>query len=164
LYNNGPAKGGQNGGRYGCSTDFGEPGNGGSGANDIRVIGGSWDDSNGLLSSFIVTGGGCGGGEDSGNTGGYCGGISGGINSNDNTGSDGVFGKGAHTNRDGGDGGGWISWFTLDGSQTIPTSCTGNDANSGAGGSGYVYTNTSEVYNGYLVPKKDTDMLKYHWN
>jgi hypothetical protein len=153
--NNGPAKGGYNGGGYGCSASINEPGNGGGGASDVRLIGGSWDNSNGLLSRFIVAGGGGGGGEDSGDFGGYGGGISGGLSRYNQAGTGGVFGKGAHTNYEGGGGGGgWIGGSTRGGSQTIPTSCSTTDTSGGNGGSGYVYTNTSEVYNGYLVPTK----------
>jgi hypothetical protein len=150
----GVVKGGYNGGGYACAaTGDSEPGNGGGGASDVRLIGGSWDNSNGLLSRFIVAGGGGGGGEDSGDTGGYGGGISGGQGFS--AGSGGEFGKGAHTNREGGGGGGgWIGGNAHGGSQTIPTSCSTSWADGGCGGSGYVYTNTSEVYNGYLVPTK----------
>jgi hypothetical protein len=150
----GPAKGGYNGGGYACSCGSSDPANGGGGASDVRLTGGEWDNSNGLLSRFIVAGGGGGGGED-GDLGGYGGGVSGGLNPYNQAGTGGVFGKGAHTNYDGGGGGGgWIGGFTRGGSQTIPTSCDCTDTNGGTGGSGYVYTNTSEVYNGYLVPTK----------
>jgi hypothetical protein len=148
----GPAKGGFNGGGYACSNYNSDPAHGGGGASDVRLIGGSWDNSNGLLSRFIVAGGGGGGSED-GPSGGYGGGITGGQGTY--TGSGGEFGKGAHTTYEGGGGGGgWIGGNTRGGSQTIPTSCSGSEAEGGAGGSGYVYTNTSEVYNGYLVPTK----------
>jgi hypothetical protein len=148
------AKGGFNGGGYACSEGYSEPGNGGGGASDVRLIGGAWDNSNGLLSRFIVAGGGGGGGEDPGNLGGYGGGPTGG-STYGYAGAGGVFGKGAHTPNDGGGGGGgWIGGNTLGGSQTIPTSCSRSDTDGGNGGSGYVYTNTSEVYNGYLVHPK----------
>jgi hypothetical protein len=151
----GVAKGGYNGGGYTCSNYYNDPAHGGGGASDVRLIGGSWDNSNGLLSRFIVAGGGGGGGEDS-DLGGYGGGVSGGLNPYNQVGTGGVFGKGAHSVYEGGGGGGgWIGGNTNGGSQTIPTSCsTADETNGGAGGSGYVYTNTSEVYNGYLVPKK----------
>jgi hypothetical protein len=139
----GIATGGYNGGGYACVYSSTEPANGGGGATDVRLISGPWDDPSGLLSRIIVAGGGGGGGED-GELGGYGGGITGG-----------VFGKGAHTRcRGSGGGGGWIGGNTYSGSQTIPTSSYGCDTDSGSGGSGYVYTNTSEVYPGYLVDKK----------
>jgi hypothetical protein len=151
--NNTFAKGGYNGGGYACSCDISEPGNGGGGGSDVRLIGGEWDNSNGLLSRFIVAGGGGGGGEDSGETGGAGGGTSGGQGGT--SGSDGEFGKGAHTSNDGGGGGGgWIGGHTNGGSQTIPISCSGSDTSGGSGGSGYVYTSTSPLYSGYLVPSK----------
>jgi hypothetical protein len=152
--NVGRAEGGYNGGGSSCSSrNPNDPGNGGGGASDVRLTGGSWDNSNGLLSRFIVAGGGGGGGEDC-EPGGYGGGISGGQGSQ--VGSGGVFGKGAHTTRDGGGGGGgWIGGHAGGGSQLIPT-CDGSDVDGDAasGGSGYVYTKTSEVYNGYLVSTK----------
>jgi hypothetical protein len=151
----GVAKGGYNGGGYACSSRIGDPAHGGGGASDVRLIGGAWDYSNGLLSRFIVAGGGGGGGEESGDLGGYGGGLLGGLNIYKDIGSGGVFGKGAHTPNDGGGGGGgWIGGNTTSGSQTIPTTCSTADTSGGSGGSGYVYTNTSEVYNGYLVPTK----------
>jgi hypothetical protein len=147
------AKGGFNGGGYACSCSVGEPGNGGGGASDVRLIGGSWDNSNGLLSRFIVAGGGGGGGEDPDDLGGYGGGITGGQGYS--AGAGGEFGKGAHTSCEGGGGGGgWIGGNAHCGSQTIPTSCSTSWADGGCGGSGYIYTNTSQVYNGYLVPTK----------
>jgi hypothetical protein len=116
--NNTVAKGGFNGGGYGCSAHTsGEAGNGGGGASDVRLIGGAWDNSNGLLSRFIVAGGGGGGGEDRGDTGGFGGGTTGGLNRYSYTGSGGEFGKGAHTNYEGGGGGGgWIGGNTYGGS------------------------------------------------
>jgi hypothetical protein len=150
----GPAKGGYNGGGYACSTNSGDPAHGGGGASDVRLIGGAWDNPSGLLSRFIVAGGGGGGGEDC-DLGGYGGGVSGGPNPHNQVGTGGEFGKGAHTTYEGGGGGGgWIGGSVGGGSQTIPTSCSGSENNGGTGGSGYVYTNTSEVYNGYLVPTK----------
>jgi hypothetical protein len=150
----GVAKGGYNGGGYGCSYGSADPGNGGGGASDVRLIGGSWDNPNGLLSRFIVAGGGGGGGEDQ-DLGGYGGGVTGGANPYNSAASGGVFGKGAHTNWEGGGGGGgWIGGNTPGGSQTIPTSCSSSETGGGYGGNGYIYTNTSEVYNGYLVPPK----------
>ena len=149
--NSGPAEGGFNGGGTSYASSSNEPASGGGGASDIRLIGGSWDNENGLLSRFIVAGGGGGGGEDSGDTGGYGGGTSGKTISS--TGS--AFGKGAHTVCDGGGGGGgWVGGGTNGGSQTIPTSGTGCDTSGGSGGSGYVYTNTSTVKTGYLVSSK----------
>jgi hypothetical protein len=153
--NYGVASGGYNGGGASCTIYYDDPANGGGGASDVRLIGGAWDNPDGLLSRFIVAGGGGGGGEDS-DLGGYGGGITGGLNPHNQAGTGGTFGKGAHTTYEGGGGGGgWIGGNTLGGSQTIPTSCTGSsETNGGSGGSGYVYTNTSEIYNGYLVPPK----------
>jgi hypothetical protein len=142
------ATGGFNGGGSAYGSYYGEPANGGGGASDVRLISGPWDNPSGLLSRIIVAGG--GGGEDPGDVVGYGGGVTGGQGGS--SGSGGEFGKGAHTNYvGGGGGGGWIGGNTAGGSQTIPTSTQGYNAQGGSGGSGYVYTNTSSVYSGYLV-------------
>jgi hypothetical protein len=152
--NSGIVSGGFNGGGYNCGRGSGEPGNGGGGASDVRLIGGAWDNPNGLLSRIIVAGGGGGGGEDASETGGYGGGITGGLVSYNSNPTGGVFGKGAHSQYNGGGGGGgWIGGHAYSGSQTIPTSCV-CCSYGGNGGSGYVYTNKSELYQGYLVPSK----------
>jgi hypothetical protein len=152
--NSGIVSGGFNGGGYNCGRSTSEPGNGGGGASDVRLVGGAWDNPDGLLSRIIVAGGGGGGGEDTGETGGYGGGITGGLEKYNNVGSGGVFGKGAHSQYNGGGGGGgWIGGNAYSGSQTIPTSCV-CCSYGGNGGSGYVYTSTSERYQGYSVPSK----------
>ena len=148
----GIALGGFNGGGAAFGTSSSEPASGGGGASDVRLISGDWDNPQGLLSRIIVAGGGGGGGEDC-ELGGYGGGESGGQGGT--TGSGGVFGKGAHTSYDGGGGGGgWYGGNTNGGSQSLPTSGSGSDTSGGSGGSGYVYTSTSSVVSGYLVPAK----------
>lgn len=132
----------------------------GGGATDIRLVGGSWDNEQGLLSRIIVAGGaGAGSGR------GYAGSHGGGIVGNNGDGSDnywtpgatqtdggrgqigslsGSFGKGSRSSADmtnapnfGGGGG----WFGGAGS--------GISLSSGGGGSGYVLTKDSYKPVGY---------------
>ncbi|HBF7094544.1 TPA: hypothetical protein KOU56_003629 [Clostridioides difficile] len=132
----------------------------GGGATDIRLVGGSWDNEQGLLSRIIVAGGaGAGSGR------GYAGSHGGGIVGNNGAGSDnywtpgatqtdggrgqigslsGSFGKGSRSSADmtnapnfGGGGG----WFGGAGS--------GISLSSGGGGSGYVLTKDSYKPVGY---------------
>ncbi|MCU5873425.1 glycine rich domain-containing protein [Clostridioides difficile] len=132
----------------------------GGGATDIRLVGGSWDNEQGLLSRIIVAGGaGAGSGR------GYAGSHGGGIVGNNGAGSDnywtpgatqtdggrgqigslsGSFGKGSRSSADmtnapnfGGGGG----WFGGAGS--------GTSLSSGGGGSGYVLTKDSYKPVGY---------------
>lgn len=151
----GLAKGGWNGGGCAWATDLTEPANGGGGASDIRLIGGAWDDPQGLLSRIIVAGGGAGGGEDSGDNGGSGGGLVG-LGSNagtqDSSRGGAVFGKGSHTNCDGGGGGGgWFGGGSTNGSQTIPTfNNTGDTGSTQSGGSGYVLDSNTYKPTGYL--------------
>ncbi|HBG5739008.1 TPA: hypothetical protein KQJ47_002448 [Clostridioides difficile] len=126
--------------------------NGGS-AVDIRLIGGYWDDEQGLLSRIIVAGG---GGRNSfenkgGDGGGAIGGdalgkgateIKGGKGTN---GTDGSFGKGGSGVKDskyednGGGGGGWYG---------------GGSGPTAGGGSGYVLTENSYKPAGYIPTKE----------
>jgi hypothetical protein len=134
---------------------YNDTGSGGGGASDVRLIGGAWNNSNGLLSRFIVAGGGGGGGPGAGRDGGYGGGLTGGEGKSTAFVRGAVFGKGANTGgQSGGGGGGWIGGNTSYGSQTIPKSCFQFYGGGGDGGSGYVYTNTSEIYQDYKVPPK----------
>lgn len=161
------AEGGWNGGGCAWASTPAEPANGGGGATDIRLIGGNWDNSEGLLSRIIVAGGGGGGGEDSEETGGYGGGLVGGSNFGANqtgTSGGGAFGKGAHTPRDGGGGGGgWFGGGTLGGSQNRPTSNDSGDVNGGSGGSGYALNESSDKPEGYMPTSEhfltDTQLL-----
>lgn len=155
----GLARGGWNGGGCAWATGNNEPGHGGGGATDIRLINGDWDNPQGLLSRIIVAGGGAGGGEDPGDNGGAGGGLTGmSFNSTSYGGTQssgrngGVFGKGAHTPNDGGGGGGgWFGGGNNNGSQTIPTSNNTSDTgNSQSGGSGYVLDSSSYKPDGYL--------------
>ena len=146
----GIARGGWNGGGTTWGSSNIEPAGGGGGATDISAQGvagtSSWNTTNHLYSRIIVAGGGGGGGEDSGDEGGYGGGLTGGNGFNTgggqtSGGTGAVFGSGASAPNDGGaGGGGWYGGGCTNGSQTIPSSYTGNDNNGGAGGSGYVYT------------------------
>ena len=148
----GIAEGGWNGGGCSWASNASDPAGGGGGATDIRLVGGEWDNEEGLYSRIIVAGGGGGGGED-GEVGGYGGGeISGGTYSSSQSTSRGgaVFGKGAHTNYDGGGGGGgWFGGGTLGGSQNRPTANSTSDTNGASGGSGYVLTSNSYKPGGY---------------
>ncbi|HBF8525445.1 TPA: hypothetical protein KO042_003368, partial [Clostridioides difficile] len=126
--------------------------NGGS-AVDIRLIGGYWDDEQGLLSRIIVAGG--GGRNSFENKGGDGGGAIGGdalgkgateIKGGKGTsGTDGSFGKGGSGIKDskyedsGGGGGGWYG---------------GGSGPTAGGGSGYVLTENSYKPAGY-IPTKD---------
>ncbi|HFL2474615.1 TPA: glycine rich domain-containing protein [Clostridioides difficile] len=126
----------------------------GGGATDIRLVGGSWDNEQGLLSRIIVAGG--GGRNDFSNKGGDGGGVTG-----DSTklgeggtefkggkgasGTDGSFGKGGKGIREdryemhGGGGGGWYG---------------GGSGPTGGGGSGYVLTENSYKPTGYIPTKE----------
>ncbi|MCI9978037.1 hypothetical protein JY742_18070 [Clostridioides difficile] len=128
---------------------------GGGGATDIRLVGGSWNNEQGLLSRIIVAGGagrnnfekkgGDGGGETGGegiyaNSGATQ--ISGGKGT---SGTDGSFGKGgkfisAETGKNhGGGGGGWFG---------------GGSGVQGGGGSGYIFKNGSYTPVGYIPTKE----------
>ncbi|HBG1865419.1 TPA: hypothetical protein KPI30_003867 [Clostridioides difficile] len=133
----------------------------GGGATDIRLVGGAWDNEQGLLSRIIVAGG--GGGSYYPYTGGAGGGLAGGTgySANDRhrpggtqyqggigrvSTENGSFGKGCSAKDSTGEGGGG-GWFGGAGM---------NGAGAGGGGSGYVlikdsykptgYTPTSEYY------------------
>ncbi|ENY8678614.1 TPA: glycine-rich protein [Clostridioides difficile] len=126
----------------------------GGGATDIRLVGGAWDDEQGLLSRIIVAGG--GGGSYHPYTGGAGGGLEGGTgySSNDryrpggtqyqggigrvNT-ENGSFGKGCSVKDSTGEGGGG-GWFGGAGM---------NGVGAGGGGSGYVLTKDSYKPTGY---------------
>ena len=144
----GIAVGGWNGGGASWSENTSDPAGGGGGATDIRI------NSNSLYARVIVAGGGGGGGEDY-EVGGYGGGTTGGGNKagSQTAGSNGaVFGFGANTPYDGGaGGGGWYGGGTAGGSQTLPTGDSGSDADGGSGGSGFVYTSSSTLPEGYLL-------------
>ena len=146
---NGLAAGGFNGGGSSWATSYDEPASGGGGATDIRVEGDS------LYNRIIVAGGGGGGGADS-EAGGHGGGIKGTSSypgTQTGTSSGGAFGYGANTSRDGGaGGGGWYGGGTYGGSQTIPTSNSSYNTSGSSGGSGFVYTDSSNTpVSGYLV-------------
>lgn len=134
-----------NGGGCAWGSGSSEPANSGGGGSDFRI------NSDSLYARVIVAGGGGGGGEDSGDYGGYGGGISGGRSSGfstlataTGTGTGGAFGSGANTAYDGGGGGGgWYGGGTNGGTQSIPSSNSGSDTSGGAGGSGYVYTQST---------------------
>ncbi|HBG3258451.1 TPA: hypothetical protein KP562_002659 [Clostridioides difficile] len=141
-----------NGGGYSSSST-------GGGATDIRLVGGIWDNEQGLLSRIIVAGG--GGGTHDTCTGGHGGGLKGnlgtGFNSLTHHGGtqyeggksnfddgdlDGLFGKGAkpkNTSMYSGGGGGWFG-----GSCPYYTECASG------GGSGYVLTKDSYKPHGYI--------------
>ncbi|MCP8368341.1 glycine rich domain-containing protein [Clostridioides difficile] len=121
----------------------------GGGATDIRLVGGSWDNEQGLLSRIIVAGG--GGRNDFSNKGGDGGGVAGGSTKlgeggteykggKGASGTDGSFGKGGKGIREdqykmhGGGGGGWYG---------------GGSGPTGGGGSGYVLTENSYKPAGY---------------
>ncbi|HBF9838552.1 TPA: hypothetical protein KO426_003727 [Clostridioides difficile] len=126
----------------------------GGGATDIRLVGGAWDNEQGLLSRIIVAGG--GGGSYSPYTGGAGGGLAGGTgySSNDryrpggtqyqggigrvNT-ENGSFGKGCSVKDSTGEGGGG-GWFGGAGM---------NGVGAGGGGSSYVLTKDSYKPTGY---------------
>ncbi len=126
----------------------------GGGATDIRLVGGAWDDEQGLLSRIIVAGG--GGGSYHPYTGGAGGGLEGGTgySSNDryrpggtqyqggigrvNT-ENGSFGKGCSVKDSTGEGGGG-GWFGGAGM---------NGVGAGGGGSSYVLTKDSYKPTGY---------------
>ncbi|HHS9340590.1 TPA: glycine-rich protein [Clostridioides difficile] len=126
----------------------------GGGATDIRLVGGAWDDEQGLLSRIIVAGG--GGGSYSPYTGGAGGGLAGGTgySANDRhrpggtqyqggigrvSTENGSFGKGCSAKDSTGEGGGG-GWFGGAGM---------NGAGAGGGGSGYVLTKDSYKPTGY---------------
>ncbi|EAY05051.1 surface antigen BspA-like [Trichomonas vaginalis G3] len=141
----GRAEGGYNGGGYAWASSWDDPAHGGGGGTDIRI------NEDNIYARVIVAGGGGAGGEDS-EYGGFGGGLTGGGNAHGDyhpggqTSSSygGAFFQGAHTRNDGGGGGGgWYGGGTLDGSQSIPTSNSGEDTNGGSGGSGYVYTEST---------------------
>ncbi|MGO0986741.1 glycine rich domain-containing protein [Clostridioides difficile] len=141
-----------NGGGYGSSRS-------GGGATDIRLVGGEWDNEQGLLSRIIVAGG--GGGTFDTNTGGHGGGLRGYLGTStthsiahggtqyeggrgrlEDGSCDGSFGKGAsptNVSAYSGGGGGWFG---------------GSRANSSeygsGGGSGYVLTKDSYKPKGYI--------------
>ncbi|HBH3652814.1 TPA: hypothetical protein KSK13_003478 [Clostridioides difficile] len=141
-----------NGGGYGASAS-------GGGATDIRLVGGSWDNEQGLLSRIIVAGGGGGTIDryEGGNGGGLNGGTGrdfngapahggtqyeGGKGSLDDGSLDGSFGKGATPSNPSAMSGGGGGWF-------------GGSLSSGAGygsggGSGYVLTKDSYKLKGYI--------------
>ncbi|HBG5138237.1 TPA: hypothetical protein KQF88_004031, partial [Clostridioides difficile] len=126
----------------------------GGGATDIRLVGGAWDNEQGLLSRIIVAGG--GGGSYYPSTGGAGGGLEGGTgySSNDryrpggtqyqggigrvNT-ENGSFGKGCSVKDSTGEGGGG-GWFGGAGM---------NGVGAGGGGSSYVLTKDSYKPTGY---------------
>lgn len=152
----GIAEGGWNGGGCAWATSNTEPANGGGGATDIRLIGGEWDNPQGLLSRIIVAGAGGGGGEDGGETGGFGGGATGSSSfggTQSSSGGGAVFGKGAHTPNDGGGGGGgWFGGGTTNGSQNRPTTNSTSDTGATAsGGSGYVLDANSWKPTGYVA-------------
>ncbi|HFQ8590131.1 TPA: glycine rich domain-containing protein [Clostridioides difficile] len=126
----------------------------GGGATDIRLVGGAWDNEQGLLSRIIVAGG--GGGSYSPYTGGAGGGLAGGTgySANDRhrpggtqyqggigrvSTENGSFGKGCSAKDSTGEGGGG-GWFGGAGM---------NGAGAGGGGSGYVLTKDSYKPTGY---------------
>ncbi|CZR92037.1 Glycine rich protein [Clostridioides difficile] len=126
----------------------------GGGATDIRLVGGAWDNEQGLLSRIIVAGG--GGGSYSPYTGGAGGGLEGGTgySANDRhrpggtqyqggigrvSTENGSFGKGCSAKDSTGEGGGG-GWFGGAGM---------NGAGAGGGGSGYVLTKDSYKPTGY---------------
>ncbi|EGT5422692.1 hypothetical protein KWR14_017835 [Clostridioides difficile] len=126
----------------------------GGGATDIRLVGGSWDNEQGLLSRIIVAGG--GGRNDFSNKGGDGGGVAGGSTKlgeggtefkggKGASGTDGSFGKGGKGIREdqykmhGGGGGGWYG---------------GGSGPTGGGGSGYVLTENSYKPAGYIPTKE----------
>ncbi|SJS52605.1 glycine rich domain-containing protein [Clostridioides difficile] len=126
----------------------------GGGATDIRLVGGAWDDEQGLLSRIIVAGG--GGGSYSPYTGGAGGGLEGGTgySANDRhrpggtqyqggigrvSTENGSFGKGCSAKDSTGEGGGG-GWFGGAGM---------NGVGAGGGGSGYVLTKDSYKPTGY---------------
>ncbi|MDB6309141.1 glycine rich domain-containing protein [Clostridioides difficile] len=126
----------------------------GGGATDIRLVGGAWDNEQGLLSRIIVAGG--GGGSYYPSTGGAGGGLAGGTgySANDRhrpggtqyqggigrvSTENGSFGKGCSAKDSTGEGGGG-GWFGGAGM---------NGAGAGGGGSGYVLTKDSYKPTGY---------------
>ncbi|WP_131079704.1 glycine rich domain-containing protein [Clostridioides difficile] len=126
----------------------------GGGATDIRLVGGAWDNEQGLLSRIIVAGG--GGGSYYPYTGGAGGGLAGGTgySANDRhrpggtqyqggigrvSTENGSFGKGCSAKDSTGEGGGG-GWFGGAGM---------NGAGAGGGGSGYVLTKDSYKPTGY---------------
>ncbi len=149
-----------NGGGSGSSAS-------GGGATDIRLVGGEWDNEQGLLSRIIVAGGG-GGTADTyrgGNGGGlkgmpgrgyngepYHGGtqFEGGRGTTDDGKCDGSFGKGGKNNNPSiysGGGGGWFGG-----------ACTDSSGKGSGGGSGYVLTRDSYKPPGY------TPTSEYYFN
>ena len=126
----------------------------GGGATDIRLVGGAWDNEQGLLSRIIVAGG--GGGSYSPYTGGAGGGLAGGTgySANDRhrpggtqyqggigrvSTENGSFGKGCSAKDSTGEGGGG-GWFGGAGM---------NGVGAGGGGSGYILTKDSYKPTGY---------------
>lgn len=127
---------GYNGGGAGPASG-GSSGAGG-GATDIRLIGGAWDDAEGLASRIMVAGGGGGGGSLARAYSGAAGGLTGssvsasGVTvrggSQTSAGSGGGFGYGGSSSYAGGGGGG--GWYG--------GGCTNRTDMSGAGGSSYI--------------------------
>ncbi|VFC53514.1 glycine rich protein [Clostridioides difficile] len=140
-----------NGGGYATASS-------GGGATDIRLIGGSWDNEQSLLSRIIVAGGGggCYDAYDGGGGGGLKGGIGRGWNGRptfggtqyeggrsipDDGSCDGLFGKGATPSKPSpytGGGGGWYGG-----------ACADSSKYGSGGGSGYVLTKDSYKPPGY---------------
>lgn len=155
--------GGFNGGGSSWHNGYHDPGASGGGATDIRIV------SDTVHDRIIVAGGGGGGGDDSYNSGGYGGGLSG--YSFETTaspgnqigtyqyGTGGRFGFGAHTDCiGGGAGGGWYGASAANGkTEPEPSSIKHNIIDSGAGGSGYVYTTSTESY--YPSPKPHVNYM-----
>lgn len=133
----------------------------GGGATDMRLVGGKWNLSQGLLSRIIVAGG---GGASNGNgKDGHGGGITGinGTNLNGKGGTGGTqesagkrngkFGVGGQGTDFGGSGGG--GWFGGGGGVTDSSGSNGNNPR-GGGGSGYVLTKTSYKPDNYTPTSK----------
>ncbi|MDB3084740.1 hypothetical protein C4097_09285 [Clostridioides difficile] len=141
-----------NGGGYGSTRS-------GGGATDIRLVGGEWDNEQGLLSRIIVAGG--GGGTFDTHTGGHGGGLRGYLGTSatysvahggtqfeggrgrlEDGSCDGSFGKGAkptNVSAYSGGGGGWFGGSRANGSEY-----------GSGGGSGYVLTKDSYKPYGYI--------------
>lgn len=126
----------------------------GGGATDIRLVGGSWDNEQSLLSRIIVAGGGgrnnfkIKGGDGGGSNGGSTEYSEGGTNTGGGkgiNGTDGSFGKGGsgissgEYSKQGGGGGGWYG---------------GGSGGAAGGGSGYVLTENSYKPAGYIPTKE----------
>ncbi|HBF2202959.1 TPA: hypothetical protein KN025_002549 [Clostridioides difficile] len=141
-----------NGGGYGSSRS-------GGGATDIRLVGDSWDNEQGLLSRIIVAGG--GGGLFNKSTGGHGGGLKGtfgdymygqiafggtqfegGRSKPDDGSTDGSFGKGAKPKNPSAYSGGGGGWFG--------GGCSPSTEEGSGGGSGYALTKDSYKPTGYI--------------